>query len=233
MNRWQSLAVLVVTTCLSLVAAMRTDWSVLSPAVSRNESTPISMPLAPVEIGRHARGSVDTARVAVVEFADFQCPFCKQFANAVQPQLTKEYVDSGRVIWSFRHLPLTSIHPHARAAADLSECLGRQGDFWHAHDALFANWHGTELTPVNLPALFESPSSSLQSCLGRTQSNVDGDLRDALALGITVTPTFLMGPIRNGQVIVEEIVIGSTTLEEFRRMLDGRLGSPNRAPRNR
>lgn len=79
----------------------------------------------------------EKAKVTVIEFSDFQCPFCKQmFTNALS-QIKKEYIDSGKIKFYYRHLPLTSIHPNAMIAAEASECANEQGKFWEYHDMLF------------------------------------------------------------------------------------------------
>ena len=79
------------------------------------------------------------AKVAIVEFSDFECPFCKQFFNETFSQIKREYIDTGKVAFYFRHYPLTSIHPNAQIAAEATECANEQGKFWQFHDMLFTN----------------------------------------------------------------------------------------------
>ena len=76
------------------------------------------------------------AKMAVVEFSDFQCPSCQKHALEVQPALDKQFVDTGEIMWVFKNLPLKE-HPQAAAAAAASECAGEQGKFWPMHDLLF------------------------------------------------------------------------------------------------
>jgi len=78
-----------------------------------------------------------SARVTVVEFADYQCPFCARFVQQTLPQLNQLYGD--RIRFVYRDLPLSNIHPHAQKAAEAAECAGEQGKYWEMHDKLFAN----------------------------------------------------------------------------------------------
>jgi len=78
----------------------------------------------------------EKAPVTMVEFSDLQCPFCRQFFVGAFPQIKKEYIDTGKVQFYYRHLPLTS-HPLARPFANASECAHEQGKFWEMHDLIF------------------------------------------------------------------------------------------------
>ena len=82
------------------------------------------------------RGDPD-AELVVIEISDFQCPFCQRHTLETQPALDEEYIDTGQVMWVFKHLPLQS-HPQALAAATAAECAGDQEAFWEMHDLLFA-----------------------------------------------------------------------------------------------
>jgi Na+/H+ antiporter NhaA len=89
--------------------------------------------IAPVDPDRdHIRGPADDALVTLVEYGDFECPYCGQAEPAVR-ELIKEY---GELRFVFRHLPLTDVHPHAQLAAEASEAAARQGKFWEMHDTL-------------------------------------------------------------------------------------------------
>ena len=77
------------------------------------------------------------APVTVFEMSDFQCPYCRAFASETFPQLEKEYIKPGKVRWVFINFPLTSVHSHASAAAQLALCAAKQRGFWRIHDLLF------------------------------------------------------------------------------------------------
>ena len=74
----------------------------------------------------------------MLEFSDFECPYCGKFSTEVLPTLQKQYIETGRLLFAFRNLPL-KIHPHAEAAAFAASCAGEQQKFWPFHDLLFAN----------------------------------------------------------------------------------------------
>lgn len=139
--------------------------------------------------------------------------------------LRREYVDSGRVILAFKHLPL-DIHPHASRAATAANCAGEQGKFWAAHDAIFADT--TRLTDEDLRVRVGQIGLDLSrydACRsGRiASSRVDADKSEASALGITATPTFLIGRVEGDGVRVVQIVTGVRRLQTFKKLLDDLL----------
>jgi protein-disulfide isomerase len=94
----------------------------------------------------------DSAKITIVEFSDFQCPFCERFYIDTLPQIKKEYLDTGKAQLTFRHYPLTSIHPNAQKAHEASECANEQGKFWEYHNLLFQ----TQQSWSNLPLVSTS-----------------------------------------------------------------------------
>lgn len=79
------------------------------------------------------------APVTLVEFSDYQCPFCGAFYKGAEAQIKKEYVDTGKVKLVYRDYPLNSIHPGAQKGAEAARCAGDQGKYWEYHDAVFSN----------------------------------------------------------------------------------------------
>ena len=86
--------------------------------------------------GGQTKGSGD-AKVTLIEFSDFQCPYCATFYSQTEQQIMKDYVDTGKVRFVYKQFPLTTIHPFAQKAAEASECAADQGKFWELHDAMF------------------------------------------------------------------------------------------------
>lgn len=170
----------------------------------------------PVTVGAEpfTRGPAE-APVTIVEFSDFQCPYCRD----VQPTLKRiaeGYGDKVRLV--FKHLPLTDIHPRALPAALAAFCAGEQGAFWQYHDALFASddlspeWLGQTAARLGLhPPRFES-------CLGseKARSAVLRDVQEARRLGINGTPTFVI----NGNP-----VSGAVSFNDFKGLIDRELKS--------
>jgi NhaA family Na+:H+ antiporter len=140
------------------------------------------------------------APVSIVEFSDFQCPFCR----TVQGPLAAARARHGdRVAIVFRHLPLDAIHPHARAAANAAECAGDQGRFEAYHDLLFARQDSIGITPW---ARFAADAGvpdlpQFEACVAeeRHADRVERDARLATALGLEATPTLIVnGTVYSG-----------------------------------
>lgn len=91
---------------------------------------------ATVDVGRLPSFGDKNAKVTIVEFSDFECPFCRRFFVDTFPQIKKEYIDTGKVVMYYRHFPL-DFHPLANPFAQASECANDQGKFWEFHDKIF------------------------------------------------------------------------------------------------
>ncbi len=169
------------------------------------------------------KGSPD-ARLVVVEVSDLQCPFCQRHALETQPTLDEMYVDSGRILWVFKHLPLP-IHPQAVDAAVAAECAGDQGTFWPMHDLLFETvdrW-GIESpgpTLTDLAGELGLDTGTFAACLD-SRSALERVLADSNDLSgvIGSTPTFVI--VREGRASVIE---GARPLEDFTGFFDQALG---------
>ena len=137
----------------------------------------------------------DDARVAIVEFADFECPFCRRHANSVLPSLKDRFIDTGRVAYHYFHLPL-EIHPHAVDAANAAECANAQGRFWEMHDLLFA---GTEPTSLAADAVRKLAASlpldvaAFDACRDAVAARIAEDVSQASRLQVQSTPVFFLG----------------------------------------
>jgi protein-disulfide isomerase len=162
-----------------------------------------------------AKGPAD-ALVTVIEFSDYECPFCKR-AEPTVAQMLKEY--AGKVRLEFRHFPLESIHPQARGAAEAAVCAEEQGRFWEFHELVFA---GGGLAPPKLlehAAKAGLDTNAYQACLasGRGKQRVDADLAAGKAVGISGTPAFFV----NGVAFS-----GAIPIEDFRKAIDAELAKP-------
>jgi protein-disulfide isomerase len=191
----------------------------------------IDIPDAPVTLaGAFTSGSAQ-APIAVIEFSDFQCPFCARFAEESYPILKKEYVETGRVLWAFRHLPLESIHPLAVGAARAANCAGQQGKFWEAHDELFKN--RTQISDVYLQSSLPSiglDQASYDTCRQAPEvaAQVQADTELAEQLGLASTPTFAVGIVEGQSVKVTSFVAGNKPIAEMRQALDRALAAKER-----
>lgn len=152
-----------------------------------------------VDIPTHtATFGKDGAAVEIVEFSDFECPYCARAAEAVR-SLEKTYGD--KVKFAYRHFPL-SFHPNAKSAALYAQCANSQGKFWKMHDAIFAA-EGLSADALRSAATkAKIDLGKLDECLASTdaQSEVSADLAKATELGVGGTPTFFInGRLFNGQ----------------------------------
>jgi len=147
--------------------------------------------LEAAESARPARGNPN-APVTVVEFSDFQCPFCQQ-AYPVLKQLLAKYKDEVKLV--YRDVPIRRIHPEAELAAAASRCAGEQGKFWEYHDALFEA--AGDLKGPSLMSRAERlalDSEEFDACLrsGKFKDAIEADFQEAIRLGVTGTPAFFV-----------------------------------------
>ena len=155
------------------------------------------------------KGNAD-APVTIVEFSDFQCPFCKRFVDNTLASIEEKYINTGKVKFVFRDFPLTSIHPNVGATHIAAECANEQGKFWEYHDTLFENVDKWKvLSPSDLNSQLNEyattlglQSSSFESCLSSEEmaAEVDSDFLQAGIYGATGTPTFFVGNEEDGFV---------------------------------
>ena len=153
------------------------------------------------------------APVQIVEFTDYQCPFCQQYAVETFPTVFAEMIESGRVFYAIKDLPLDNLHPEAIVAATAVRCAGEQEAYKEMHDAVFANqslWAGNgETAAINafadLAKEIGIDSDALVSCiaLGEQREQVLANQQESFALGVNSTPTFYINgyPLRGAQPI--------------------------------
>ena len=149
----------------------------------------------------------DDAPVTIIEFSDYQCPFCSR-AEPIVKQVLERYPDQVRLV--YRHLPLDSIHPQARPAAIAAVCASRQEKFWEFHEGLFANQRslGAEVFG-NLADELELDRAVFDACLTNPEAAaiVAADSEAGAAAGVTGTPAFFVNGIKlSGAVPVEDFV---------------------------
>jgi protein-disulfide isomerase len=176
----------------------------------------------------HTRGT-RTAKVALIEHADFECPFCARHAQGgTLAQIKDAYIDTGRVIYAFRHFPLHKSHPNAIRAAQVSECAGIQGQFWQMHSYLFENTSDLgSATLDRAPGRLGLDPDTFGTCVTEPHSRrVDSDIREARRLGVIATPTFFVGIVDVlGNVSLETQINGAQPFETLREAIEAVLES--------
>lgn len=149
----------------------------------------------------------DGAKVVMIEFSDFQCPFCRKFWRESFGQIKQNYIDTGKVKFVYRDFPLTSLHPSSEVSAEAGSCANEQGKFWEMHDKIFVEQEKLGQGTVQFSSAdlkkwageIGLNSRQFNSCLdtGKYKSEVEKDLSDGTTAGVQGTPTFFV----NGKVI--------------------------------
>jgi protein-disulfide isomerase len=210
----------------SEVRALRNEVIRLSDLLKSLMSPAPVLDIDPVdiEIADLPRKGSPKARVAVIEFSDFECPFCGRHAASTLKDIQRVYVDTGKVQYIFRHLPLVQLHPSARRVAEVAACAHEQKKFWGFHDQAFANQKALRQPDLIRYAEAEGLDvSELDSCIasGRAKSMVENDLALASKLDLTGTPSFLIGLLQaNGTVQATKKIVGGHPFPVFQATLD-------------
>jgi Na+/H+ antiporter NhaA len=175
---------------------------------------------APVDLDRdHVRGPAE-APVTVVEYGDYECPYCGRAERTVR-ELLQEFSEELRYVW--RHLPLADVHPHAELAAEAAEAAGSQGRYWQLHDLLFA--HQDALEPADLRRYAAQLDLDVErfweEVRTRTHARrVAEDVRSADASGVAGTPTFFINGRRHQGAYDTETLSEAVRLARHRAKLD-------------
>jgi protein-disulfide isomerase len=177
-----------------------------------------------VSIGQAATKGSSSAPIALIQYSDFQCPYCGVFARDVLPQIERNYVETGKVQIVFRHLPLDTLHPLARKAAVTAECARDKGAFWKVHDRLFSG-RIVETTFSEIRSDFGISQSALDQCLSGAQRDlVERDVQEARRFGINGTPAILIGKsLGDGSVRVVHASMGAAGYGTLQSIIDGLL----------
>ena len=184
------------------------------------------LPPDPIDVTRDPFRGAANAKVAVIEYSDFQCPFCGRYEKDAYTQITKDYVDTGKLKYVWRDYPL-DMHPFAMKAAIAANCAGVQGKFWEMHDRLFANQQ--ELAPADLSKHAEALGLNLgqfQTCLdsGRFDADIKADMAEAAKASINGTPSFLIGVVQpNGSVKITKKLVGARPYADFKAAIDSAI----------
>jgi protein-disulfide isomerase len=186
---------------------------------TRPPAPPVSRPLsAKIDVGSAPFVGSRDAPITVVEFTDYECPFCRRFQDETFPTLKAKYIDSGKVRFYVMDLPL-DMHKNALPAAQAARGALEQGRFWPLHDKMQSN--GQSLDAESLRDLARDlglDSNGFQQCIssGRFKDAVRQSVSEAAAKGIRATPTFVVG--RSTSAGVDgDIISGAMPLATFEK----------------
>jgi protein-disulfide isomerase len=192
------------------------------PSAPGGQQAPAAPPQkVDVEVGNFPLLGKKDAKVTVIEFADLRCPFCKQTYETVKPQLTKDYIDTGKVKYAFRNYAF--LGPASTLTANATECANEQNKFWEYHDYMYKNQPSESDTSMytidklsEIAGELKMDSNKFKSCLtdNKYDKNVSGDLAAGQAAGVSGTPTFFV----NGVPLV-----GAQPYTAFQTAIDAEL----------
>jgi len=167
------------------------------------------------------------AHVAIVEFTDFQCPYCGAYAANSYPSILAQYIQTGKVKYYYRDEPL-SFHEFATPAAKAAHCAEEQGKFWEMHDSLFANQAALGQQDIVARAQkLGMDTGKFSQCVAsdKFDSVMQKSENEANSWGVNGTPTFFIGIIDgSGKVMsVDKTIVGAQPFEAFKQALDAEL----------
>jgi len=169
---------------------------------------------------RHMKG---TGGVALVEFTDYECPFCGEYARSTAPTVDNKLVATGAVRHVVFSFPLEGIHKRARKASEAAECAARQGLYWQMHQRLFSNQQA-----LNEEALFQSSDAlgltrpDFERCLaGEAADDITADVREGHRLGVNSTPTFFVGTLqKDGSIQLAKRITGAIPFDALKNVIE-------------
>jgi len=170
-----------------------------------------------------------TAKLAIIEYADFQCPFCRRFEHDIYPQIRDTYVKTGKLKYFHRDMPL-AFHQGAMPAARAVHCATEQGKFWEMHDSLLGDAASLSAADIDERAgKLGLNVADLDKCISsdRFAEIIQRGITEANEMQISGTPTFIIGTLdAQGKVMsVKKTVVGASPFEAFKAALDPLLAS--------
>lgn len=200
------------------IQKLRREVASIQAAMPGQRKTKISNVL----IGDKPRLGDTNAKIAIIEFSDFQCPYCGRHVKKTIPKLKSTYIDSGKVQYVMRDFPL-SIHRQAKSAAIAANCAGEQGKYWQVHDALFKKKTGfkRELY-LSIAKDLHLDEGEYITCLDdpKSMKAVDNDVSYASSIGVTATPKFFIGKVNGGEITDVVSISGARSFDLFKSVID-------------
>jgi len=175
-----------------------------------------------INLSSHVIKGDPNQRRIVVEFSDYECPFCTKHATGVYRNIHDTFIATGKLRYAFVNNPLP-IHRDARLLASAAICAGQQNLFWEMHDAIFKKEPRTRTDIVALGIDLNLGEKRFKDCLtnSRTTDQIEEDIAQAKSLGLSMTPSFALGTIDlAGQVRVQQVITGAQPIQLFTKMIE-------------
>ncbi len=190
----------------------------------------LTTPRNPVfDIGGAAYMGEANAKVVLIEFSDYQCPYCMDYFANAYAHLIADYVKTGKVKYVARDFPGESVHPNALRAAEAARCANEQGKFWEMHDNLFRNQKNLGARGISDSAAAAGlDMAKFQACFdsGKYTAGIRKDEEETVKMGIKGTPAFLLGtpdPANPSKIKLNKMLIGSQPLAAFEQTIESLL----------
>lgn len=170
------------------------------------------------------------AKVTVVEFSDYECPFCARHTRETWPLLEREYIKTAKVKYIFRDFPIPTLHKQAMKAHEAARCAGEQNKYWDMHNLLFANSPAIGRTALlDYAARTGLESKEFERCLdsGKQLTRIQQDISEGRRAGVSGTPTFFLGltPSNGAKMQAVTVLRGAQSLAAFKQAIDRLLAS--------
>jgi protein-disulfide isomerase len=169
------------------------------------------------------------APVTIVEFSDFECPFCRRFNKSTWPEIKRDYVDTGKVRYVFLDFPLEQMHSKARKAAEAAHCAAEQGKFWEMHDILLEQSVSLDVRQYpEYARQLKLDTVAFDLCLGsgRQSAKINGGLISGRSVGINATPSFIIARTDGGNILGGGVMItGAQSYDRYRDAIEQALAA--------
>lgn len=218
-----SIVIAGVIVAAAIIFTNKGGIGISSNAPGNNQQSPYSKEeikaaeeLLTIRDGDYVLGSAN-APVTIIEFGDFECPFCAKFHNEARKNIIDSYVKTGKAKVVWRHFPISSIHPEAESASIASECAGEQGKFWEMHDLLFG---GTQELGAKAYTAYAGSlklnMAQFQGCVDQQKyvQKVRDEFNKGTMLGVSGTPTFFINGVQ---------LVGAQPFSAFEQVIDSIL----------
>jgi protein-disulfide isomerase len=213
------------------IKALKKDVQDLRKEVETLKAKSTAAPVQPPQELQEVTVSIDDdplkgkadAPVTIIEFSDYQCPFCGRFVKNTFPDIAKKYIDDGQVKYVFRDFPL-EFHKQAPKASEAANCAGDKGKYWEMHDKLFDNQSALTVDKLKQYAAdIGLDTESFNACIdsGKHADEINKDLEDGKKATVSGTPTFFIGKSQSGKKeIAGKRMVGARPFSSFEQVIE-------------
>ncbi len=221
------------------IKSLKKDLQDLKKEVETLKAKSAAAPAQPSQELQDVAASVDDdpfkgkadAPVTIIEFSDYQCPFCSRFARNTFPEIARKYIDTGKVRYVFRDFPL-DFHKQAPKAAEAANCAGDKGKYWEMHDKLFDSQSALSLENLRQYAVdIGLDADSFNTCIdsGKHAEEIAKDMEDGKKAMVSGTPSFVIGKTQSGKKdVTGKKLVGARPFASFEQVIDQLLAEPGK-----